>query len=380
MNDSVVNVLFLLNSLHYGGAEKQTISLINSLDTNKFKVWLACLKEDGSLRGEVNEATLEGFSILNVGKKLDTDAVTSLKNIILEKTIDIVVCVNQYPMLYGILAKMKIKRKLRVIEVFHTTILKKSIKYRLQFFIYRYFFSKCDYLVFVSKNQEKKWIESDKLKAKKTKVITNGIDADHFDYPVNPERRVRLLGEIGFTSSDYLIGICAALREEKKHKDILEAIRLCYHNNIKVKLLIIGDGQEKLSIQKHIESLNLTKEVHITGFKKDVRPYIDLCRCMVISSHSVETFSIAALESMAMGKPMIMTDIGGASEQVVHGSNGFLYEKGDINALARYIELLAEPEVSQKMGSCAKKLVHERFTLEKMTSAYEDLFMEAVQA
>ncbi len=113
-------------------------------------------------------------------------------------------------------------------------------------------------------------------------------------------------------------------------------------------------------------------DIRVTGFQNDVRPYISLCDCMVLTSHSVETFSIAALESMAMGKPVVMTNIGGASEQVDNGVNGFLYEPGDINALSNALIAIAKPGIAQIMGEKAREIVHTKFGIFQMVKKYED--------
>jgi glycosyltransferase involved in cell wall biosynthesis len=87
---------------------------------------------------------------------------------------------------------------------------------------------------------------------------------------------------------------------------------------------------------------------------------------------STETFSIAALESMALGKPLVMTDVGGASEQVVHGETGLLFESGDIDALTQHLATLTSPALRSQMGAAAKQRVRERYTLEAMTAGFTE--------
>jgi glycosyltransferase involved in cell wall biosynthesis len=74
-----------------------------------------------------------------------------------------------------------------------------------------------------------------------------------------------------------------------------------------------------------IAVLNLSGSAFITGFKDDVRPYLAICDVVVLASHAIETFWIAALEAMTMGKPLVLTRIGGAEKQVISGKNGFLW-------------------------------------------------------
>jgi glycosyltransferase involved in cell wall biosynthesis len=89
-------------------------------------------------------------------------------------------------------------------------------------------------------------------------------------------------------------------------------------------------------------------------------------------SHAIETFSLAALESMALGKPLVMSDIGGASEQVLHGQTGLLFEPGDIPALAGHLTTLTDESVRTRMGAAAQRRVRQLFTVETMTAGFTE--------
>ena len=91
-----------------------------------------------------------------------------------------------------------------------------------------------------------------------------------------------------------------------------------------------------------------------------------------LTSHGVETFSIAALESMALGKPMVLTRIGGAEEQVRHGSNGFLFEPGDVATLAHLLRRLTAATDRLSMGATAARDVRERFTIQRMVERFSE--------
>jgi glycosyltransferase involved in cell wall biosynthesis len=139
-----------------------------------------------------------------------------------------------------------------------------------------------------------------------------------------------------------------------------------------VRCLVIGDGPERQSLEGRIRSLGIADRVVITGYEMDVRPYVAACDAMVLTSHS-ETFSLSALESMAMGKPMLMTRTGGAAEQVTDGVTGFLFEPGDVGALAGQLGSLVTSTRSESMGAAAAQDVASRFPLAKMISDYSAL-------
>ena len=148
--------------------------------------------------------------------------------------------------------------------------------------------------------------------------------------------------------NDLLIGICAALRAEKAHGDLLLALARLRERGIAAKVLIVGDGPERSAIERKIAALNLSHCVFITGFKEDVRPYPAICDVIVLASHGIETFSIAALEAMAMGKPLVLTRIGGAEEQVIAGKMAF--------SMSLTIETLTDKLVALQSESTGKRM------------------------
>jgi glycosyltransferase involved in cell wall biosynthesis len=105
----------------------------------------------------------------------------------------------------------------------------------------------------------------------------------------------------------------------------------------------------------------------------DVRPQIAEMDVFVLTSIT-ETFSNAALEAMAMGCPVVMSRVGGASEMIVNGYNGFLYESGRPDALARTrAGLAADTETRRRLSGNARTIATTRFGFAYMVEKYEML-------
>lgn len=374
MENRRINLLFIVNSIGIGGAEKHVIALLNKLDTTRFRLSLAYLKNEGALLSQLNSERLEGrVFCCNVSSKVDMRAARQLATYICDDTVDIVVCTNTYSLLYGWLARIVARRQPRLVEVFHTTELG-STKGKLQMLFYRPFFRVCDMLVYVCETQKKYWL-SRMLRAKHDAVIHNGIDVEHFTDNYTSEAKNLLRQSYGFSADDYVVGLCAFMRPEKAHGDLLKAIANLRAAGLEVKCLFIGDGPERLRIEEKINTMGLAQHVKITGLLADARPAIAACNVMALVSHHIETFSIAALEAMALGKPMVMSEIGGAAEQVIHGENGYLYKRGDISALADALHQLMESKKCGQMGDRARSMVAQRFSLATMVDAYDRLFV-----
>ena len=361
-------VLVLVSTLSFGGAEKHAVSLVNSLDASQFRLLLCHIKSADTLLRELDRSQAEAVFTLAAAKGIDPSAVRSLAERIDSNDIDVIVGTNGFSVIYALAAMAFCSKRPKVIGVFHTTLVG-GFKSRLRMLLHKRAFKRCDLLVYVSEAQ-RRWWEARGLRARRETVIQNGINVERFTSRSSIEDRRALRATLGFGAQDYVVGICAALRREKAHIDLLQAISRLRTMDASVKLMIIGDGQERSSIEKNIQALGLENCAVITGYRQDVRPFIEACDVMVLCSHAVETFSIAALEAMALGKPLVLTRIGGAEEQVIPGKNGFLYEPGDIDALTGHLRELADPERRNQMGARGAQLVRERFTVEKMAQAF----------
>jgi glycosyltransferase involved in cell wall biosynthesis len=361
-------VLFLVNSLGVGGAERHVVSLLNNLDCRAYQLSLGYLKTDDALLSQLKTERLQAVISLDVKRKLDFGVVGTLANYINERNIKIVVSANQYPVLYSMLAARRVPSPPRQVAVFHTTSTH-TFKEALQMSLYRSLFRRLDLLVYVSRLQCAYW-QARRLRARREIVIHNGIDTNHFTDRFTSAQKLALRECYGFLATDYLIGICAALRPEKAHGDFLLALARLRNAGHPAKGLIIGDGSERAAVERQIGQLGIAQHAVITGFQPDVREFIAACDVMTLTSHAVETFSLAALEAMAMAKPVVITQIGGAAEQVDPGVSGFLYAPGDIDALTQFLSALSSPERRASMGRAAAASVRERFTQSKMIEAY----------
>jgi glycosyltransferase involved in cell wall biosynthesis len=363
-------VLFVVNSLDTGGAEKQVVSLLNHLDARRFRLHLAYLKRNEKLLSQLRPERLEALICCDVARRVDGEAIRRLRELIAGGDIDAIVCTNPYSTLYGRLALRGSGVEPKLVTVFHTTRVH-DFKERAQMLLYRRLFNRLDLLIYVCESQRNYWRERG-MRPAADEVIYNGIDTDYYT-----ERRAS--GELrafrrslGFADEDYLVGLCSVFRPEKAHGDLLAAISRLRARGLPAKALLIGDGPERGAIERAITRLDLEAHVRITGLKEDVRPFIGACDVMTLVSHSVETFSLAALESLALGKPMVMSDVGGARELVVPGEHGFLFEPADVETLTTHLATLSARGLREQFGRAAALRVRERFTVAAMSSRFAD--------
>jgi glycosyltransferase involved in cell wall biosynthesis len=362
-------LLFIVNSLELGGAEKQVVTLLNHLDTSRFRLHLACLKRGERLLPQLDTTKLDELMCCDVTRGLERRALRRLSSSVRARQIDAIVCTNTFPMLYGYLARGAIRgRKPKLVTVFHTTLLR-TYKEKAQMLLYQQLFRRIDLLLYVCENQRDYWRDRG-MRAAAEGVVHNGIDVDYFSDRQTPQEKLAMRRDLGFAPEDYVIGLCSAMRPEKAHGDLLQAIARLRARGVAAKALFIGDGPERAAIEGAARELGLWEHLVITGMRQDVRPFIGCCDVMTLVSHTIETFSLAALESMALGKALVMSDIGGASEQVLHGHTGLLFEPGDIETLTEHLTRLGSQSLRDKTGTAAQRRVRQLFTVDAMTAGF----------
>jgi glycosyltransferase involved in cell wall biosynthesis len=228
--------------------------------------------------------------------------------------------------------------------------------------------------VFVSERQRRHW----RLRgvfSRRNEVIYNGVDLDAWCDVGGKAERARVRAAFGFGANDYVIGMSALLRPEKNHLRMVEAVALLRDLGLPARALMIGDGEMRGAVEARARALGVGRDVAITGLKDDVRPYLEACDVLALCSVT-EAFSLAAIEAMAMRKPVVHSDVGGAAEMILPGKNGFLFPVGDTKALVDRLARLAEPERCRLMGDRARGVVEVFFSEKAMVDRYERLLQQ----
>lgn len=368
-----MKLLFVTGSLVHGGAERHCITLANRLAERGHECHAAYVKNDPSQLGRYRGMT--SITCLDAQKYLDLSSLAKLAGLIRQIQPTHIVAVNQYALLYAWLAARRAASSAPLAVTYHTTVLQ-TVKERLQMLYYRPLFWSADWLVFVCEAQRRYW-QRRRLSARRTEVIYNGVDTDFFR--PNEADGAALRKVLGFSETDLVIGMSAVLRPEKNHLQLVDAIALARRRGIAARALLIGDGVMRPAIEARAASLGLARDVAITGFQQDVRPLVAACDVLALCSHS-EAFSLAALEALALGRPVVHAQVGGAAELIEPGRNGYLFAPGDTRALVERLAALADPALRRRMGAQARSTVEERFSERAMVERYEHGLQELALA
>ena len=365
-----MKLLFITGSLVHGGAERHTITLINRLAERGHECHLAYVKDDPSQLERLRGAA--SVRCLNAGKYLDGKALQELTAQIQQLNPAVVVAVNAYALLYARLALRRARSRAPLVVTWHTTVLRNAKEW-LQMLYYRPFFWSAERLVFVCEAQRRYWTRR-LLTGRSNEVIYNGVDLEAFRF--NPAERTALRRALGYADGDFVVAMSAVLRAEKNPVQLVSAVAKLRRNGIPARALFIGDGPLRPAVEAAARALGITDDVTITGLQQDVRPLLSASDVVALCSTAVETFSLAALEALALGRPVVHSDVGGAAEMIAPGTNGYLFPANDDAALAGCLAQLADEGQRSRMGAAASDSAAAHFTERSMIERYETLFLE----
>jgi len=238
--------------------------------------------------------------------------------------------------------------------------------------IFRFTAPDCDRCVAVCHAVKDRVVQQERLAQEKIEVIYNGLDFSMYQHSSNGNA---LRNELGVDDNVQLVGMIANFNFEiKGHRYFMEAAKSVLKKVPDVEFLLIGDGPLRHQYEEMARSLGVDKKVHFLGSRSDVPIILPVLSASVLSSTS-EGLSNVILESMAAGRPVVATRVGGNPELVIDGTTGYLAPPADHQTMAEaIISLLKDQDKATAMGAAGRKLVEEKFTVESMVKSYEHLY------
>lgn len=366
-----IKIAFVLNSLSTGGAEIHTVGLARALTDRGYICQII------SLSGKV-EIEACGVPVERLAKKglLSLASHRLLASSLKRFGPDVVVAINGLPAASVCLARMISLVKWRFITVYHTTRIA-NIKQRAKHIAHLPFLNRSEVVVFVSANQSRYCLRRG-LHGRRNLIIHNGVDRKKFNPAARDSHRKVMRAYLGISDNEFVIGQSAAFRTEKNHTQSIEALAVLRARGVPAKLMLLGDGPERRRIESLAVKLGVQDFLLIAGRQADVVPWLSAFDVGILTSTAIETFSLAALEIMAMGVPAVLSDIGGADEMLIDGCNGYLFRPNDTSALVKALEVMIEPSARAAMGKVAAERVGQLFTLNDMIDHYEQLLIGVV--
>ena len=205
------------------------------------------------------------------------------------------------------------------------------------------------------------------------RTVRNGIDVHHY-LPWSDEA-ARAIRERWSGEGRLLLGSNAGTAEHKGWMDLIEAVAtLPAVQRARVDILLCGQPPLPEQTQR-IEALGLATQVHFAGLLSDVRPVVAAIDVGFVLSYAVETISFACRETMAMAKPVLVSDYAGLPENIDDGVDGWRVPVRDREAIAVAVaDMLEHPDRLRTMGHAARRKAEREFGLDRFIVATEDAY------
>lgn len=375
--NSKIKIVYVITSTGVGGAEKILCKTVMGMDYNKYNLSICSLKKKGEKAKELEKhgITVDCLNMANkegvIGWLTSIIALVRLYSYLKKRE---PLIVHSFLFRANILARVAgylvgvpiIISSVRVMggEKCYYHCLERMTSFMV------------DHYVSVSEGVKEYIIKKSKIRAHKISVIYNGIEV----------RRVNSVqvrsGKFPFEikDGDRVVVAVGRLHKQKGYRYLLQAIARVGVEVPRVKLIIVGEGEEENNLKNLVKLLDLTSKIIFAGLRDDVEMILERAELFVLPS-LWEGMPNVLLEAMIAGKPVIATDVGGISEVVINGETGVLVAPKDSDALANAIlNLFKDKMKAENMGKAAGNRVEKHFsisgTLEKTENLYRELLKE----
>ena len=223
------------------------------------------------------------------------------------------------------------------------------------------------------------FLERGDLSPEKISVVHSSYREDRFHPGVDGTEIRRELGAVEREAR--LVGMVGRLVPDKGGTFFLKAVSRIAPRFPSARFLFVGIGTEEDRLRRETAALGLSDKVRFLGFRDDIPGITAALDLSVLPSVDCDASSAVLKEAMAVGRPVVATDIGGASEIVEHGSTGLIVPPADPDALASAMaQILAKEDCGRAMGEAGARRVRERFGRDRLAEGTLEAYRRALEA
>lgn len=233
-----------------------------------------------------------------------------------------------------------------------------------------------DKIIALTEQEKNDHLHSRIASGDKFSVVHSGIKLDRFsNLSVDPAAMRR---KLGISEGDLVVGTTGRLTPVKGHRHLIEAAGNILNARPNTTFVFLGDGELSDELKNMASRLGMKEKVKFLGWRPDVAEVMSAFDLFVLPSLN-EGMGRVLVEAMALGKPIVASDVGGVPDLVVHGKNGCLVPPGDAQRLSAAIsDLIEHPERRRKMGENGKKRAID-YSADAMVQKIDQLYQAMLQ-
>lgn len=363
-------ILYLSTSSGPGGAERVISSLSASLDLGRYRP-LLCLFRPGWLQERAESRGVRTFVIPTQGMT-DWRWALQFKRLLEQEKVDLLHAhefdANTQGAFVAALAGLP-----TVATVHGKNYFWEKRRRRLA---YRWV-SRNATMVAVSEDLKQFIVEKVGVSPNRVKVLYNGVDVLPKCNSIEVEECRK---ELGLPSSHQVVGVVGNLYPVKGHQYLIDSIPAILSKCPDTSFVFAGRGELEAELKGQVHRLGLDTRVFFLGLRQDISRILSVMDVFVLPSLS-EGLSMAILEAMIAGKPVVATQVGGNPELVLNGETGFLIPPRDSQALAaNLVTLLTNKQQAAQFGERGKCRAEGQFSLHNMVCAHQALYDECIRS
>lgn len=370
----MIKILHIIQEIDAGGVERRRLSIAKKLDKTKYQMKLICLGETGILADQIRSLGVEVIVLEGYKGPLDFKSYRKVRNIVKEFKPQII-----HGAVFegvGLASVTGFLERVPTIIIEETSFPKnRSWRGHL---LMRFYALLSHRVVSISKGVTHYLVDYLKINTQKVIQINNGVRKPR---QVTELETQVLKDQLGLGVDDFVFVSAGRMRSDdlKRFSDLAEATRIAVLKYPKLKLVLVGKGDYYSVLQEFIATHNLQSNIILVGFQDDMDLYYSLADVFcLVSEH--EAFGLVSAEAMLMGKPCILSKVGGLQFNIVEGENGWLVPSKDVAALAKQMEYcITHPEVVKSFGKSALIHANENHTEDRYVGQLFKFYQECIQ-
>ena len=361
-------ILHIVEDLKVGGLEKVLASIVLSLDKKKYNVQVWCLARGGDTAQALIDKGIS-LKILNLESYYNPFNIIHLGLAMKRERFQLIHAHGYFAGTFGRLAAILARVPVIIAHV-HST----YYHYNKRNLLIEKFLSVfTDRIICVSQAVERFVTVNERIRKEKTCLIYNAVD--YPDSLINGACKKHIRASLGTDAEAIIITIVASLTAHKGHGILLSAFQQVFMTHPSIRLLIIGDGPLREQLETAVQRQMMDTSIVFMGIRNDVLELLQVSDIFVLPSIIREGLGVALIEAMAVGLPIIGTDLGGIPEVIEDGENGFLVSPGSSEKLAEALKKLVNDQALRTgMGRRGRQIYEEKFTMPKMIRQIETLY------
>lgn len=368
-----MNVLHLLSSTGFHGAENMAAELIKQLSIIGIKNYLGVLKSNNNsnldILQKIKEYIVDGV-ILNCHGKFDLKIIPCIHQYIKKNEIEIIHSHKYKTNFYSLFSRFN--TNCRLVSTCHNW-LGDSLNMRIYALIDKYILKGFDQVVGVSDdvfNEISKYVSDRKIHK-----IGNGVDLSKY-VRINDKDDAKM--QLGIKDKK-LIGFIGRLSEEKGVIFLLRAVKQLIEEKHNIFVMIVGDGDHKEELIAEAKRMRIESHINFTGARSDT-PLIYSALDVFVLPSLREAFPMVILEAMACGTPVVATKVGDIPQIITDKVSGLIINVKDVEDLKNALNfMISNPDKAEYMATRALNDVKTKFSSFSMAQKYDAVYKMALQ-